>query len=100
MQEKLTFATSILISVLAWLTRLALATEATTPGRELRRLFVTIVVGGVAFYTIPEKFEYGYFAVAFVALIADDILYGIIKLGASFKKDPLGFINKIRKGNK
>lgn len=100
MQEKIDFATAILVALLAWLTRLAVSTEATTIGRELRRLFVTLFVGGIAYFSIPSGFEYGYFAVAFFSLIADDVVLGIAKIGASIKKDPVGFLASFRKGGK
>ena len=96
MNGKLDIIIVLVISFMAWLTRLIVASENITRKRWLIRLFISLTIGLLIYISVPEEFNYGYPLVAFCALISEDFVLASIKIGGSFRRDPMAFIAKIR----
>lgn len=99
MNGKLDVIIVVVISFLAWLTRLVITSEQITAKRWLVRLFVSFVIGLLIYVSVPESFNYGYPLVAFCSLISEDVVLAAMKIGGAIRQDPASFYAKLR-GNK
>lgn len=92
----------ITIALLAIGIRLLFTVARITPFGIFRSIIVSLFVGWLAanyLFGIPEISD-GTKAVviAFAAILAEDIVVGVFKLGGKFREDPESFLRYFRKG--